>query len=279
MVSAAEIPPSTRLAPFVRCFTYREFDTNGTDLIKPWHASHEVTIPFCLNARPLQFSSAQIGLIQSANNHGGVIGSATRYNGELTFNGRYIFFEINLRPGGFTKIFNVPCEEITNRIIHSEDIFGAGVKSLLSQLCGARDLLEMATLAEAYLLGQLRKQKSFEGNDWVTAISNKILRSGGSLPIESLAYEVNMSARSFERHFSESVGLSPKLFSSITRFNRAFGLKLQHPEMGWTSIAHACGYFDQTHMIKDFKRFAGNTPMHFLNQTPLAQEIYTTRVN
>jgi AraC-like DNA-binding protein len=279
MVTTFEISPSPVLAPFVRCYSYRELDTNGAGLVKPWHASHEVTMPFCLNAQPLQFSNSQNGLARTADNYGGVIGSATRYNGELTFNGHYTFFEINFRPCGFNQIFRLPSGEITNRIIHAEDIFGTSVKHLFEQLCAAKGLSEMSVLAEAYLLDHLKRQKLVEPNDRITVISNSMLAMGGDICIEKLAYDANMSLRSFERHFTERVGLSPKLFGCISRFNSALGLKLRHPEMDWTSIAYECGYFDQMHLVKDFKRFSGNTPSHFLQQTPLATETYMSRVD
>ncbi|MEJ7768637.1 MAG: helix-turn-helix domain-containing protein [Chitinophagaceae bacterium] len=279
MVTTSEIAASHVLAPFVRCYSYRELDTKGVDLIKPWHASHEVTMPFCLNARPLQFSNCQKGLKRTANNYGGVIGSATRYNGELTFNGRYVFFEVNFRPSGFNKIFGLPSGEITNRIIHAEDILGAGVKRLFEQLCTAEGLEEMAALAETYLLGYLKKQKLFDSNDRITSISNRIISSSGTMRVENLAYDANMSNRSFERHFTAQIGLSPKLFCCISRFSHALALKLKNPEMDWISITNQCGYFDQMHLIKDFKRFSGNTPSHFVNRTPLASETYTNRVD
>lgn len=279
MVTTFEISPSALLAPFVRCYSYRELDTRSADLVKPWHASYEVTMPFCLNAQALQFSDSQNGLALTANNYGGVIGSATRYNGELTFKGHYIFFEINFRPCGFNQIFRLPSSEISNRIIHAEDIFGAGVKILFEQLCAAKELPEMSALAEAYLLGHLKRQKLVLPNDRITLISNSMLIQGGAINIEKLAYDANMSMRSFERHFTERVGLSPKLFGCISRFNHALSLKLRHPEMDWTSIAYDCGYFDQMHLVKDFKRFSGNTPSHFLQQTPLASETYMNRVD
>jgi hypothetical protein len=105
MVSTSEIAPTPVLASFVRCYSYHEPDTKGLGLVKPWHASHEVTMPFCLNAKPLQFSDTQTGLIFTENNYGGVIGIATQYNGALTFNGHYCFFEINFKPGRFGRIY------------------------------------------------------------------------------------------------------------------------------------------------------------------------------
>lgn len=279
MIITTEIAPSPVLAPFVRCYSYREFDTGGTDLVKPWHAAHEVTIPFCLNAKPLQFFTPQTGLISTASNYGGVIGSATRYNGELTFNGHYIFFEINFRPSGFNKIFRLLSGEITNQIIHAEDVFGSGIQRLFEQLCMAHGVNEMAALAETYLLCYLKMQKSVDPKDPITVLSNRILKNGNFIRIEKLAYDANMSARSFERHFSEQVGVSPKLFCCIARFNHALAIKLKNPEKDWTAIAYECGYFDQMHLIKDFKRFSGDSPSAFLKQTPMADETYTNQVD
>jgi transcriptional regulator GlxA family with amidase domain len=89
-----------------------------------------------------------------------------------------------------------------------------------------------------------------------------------------MAYSANMCTRNFERHFLDEVGMSPKRFSCVVRFNHAFQLKLRYPQKDWTSIAPECGYFDQTHLIKDFKRYSGNCPSAFLKQTPLTEQQY-----
>jgi transcriptional regulator GlxA family with amidase domain len=87
-----------------------------------------------------------------------------------------------------------------------------------------------------------------------------------------------MSTRTFERHFVEQVGISPKMLSCIARFNHAFADKLKNPGKDWASVALEYGYYDQNHLIKDFNRFAGSTPKSFLQQTPLAIERVTNRV-
>jgi len=279
MITTAEIAPSPALAPFMRCYALRQFDTKGLDLIKPWHASHEVTIPFFFKAQPLHLLNPQTGQILKKGSYGSVTGLGTHYNGDMTFNGCYAFFEISFRPNGFSKVFGLPSSQITDQIMDADDIFDATVKSFFEQLCTARGLTEMALLADAYLFYYLKKQKSVDYKDAITAVSNLILSKAGVLNIEQLASEANMSVRSFERHFIEQVGISPKLFCCITRFNRAFALKLRNPHKDWTSIAYECGYFDQMHLIKDFKKFAGSSPSTFLKHTPLTKENYTSRVN
>ena len=96
--------------------------------------------------------------------------------------------------------------------------------------------------------------------------------------VDQLAYDANMSIRTFERHFIDQVGISPKLFCNITRFNYALALKFKNPQLDWTSIASTCGYYDQMHLIKDFKKFAGYTPTIFQKETHLAKVNFISRV-
>lgn len=277
-ITTTEIAPSPVLAPFVRCYSYREFDTKGQHLVRPWHASHEMNMPFFFKAKPLQLTNPQTGQILKRGDYGSVIGLGTQYNGEMLFKGCYALFEIYFKPNGFNKIFRLPSNEITNQIVHADEIFDSGIKIFFEQLCSCKGLIEMGSLADSYLLTYLKKQKSGNYKDGFAVVSNLIFKNEGSLNIEQLAYDMNMSKRNFQRRFAEQVGTSPKLFCCITRFNHALELKLKNPKSNWASIAYECGYFDQVHLVKDFKRFAGNIPSVFLKQTPLTGEKYMSRV-
>jgi AraC-like DNA-binding protein len=81
--------------------------------------------------------------------------------------------------------------------------------------------------------------------------------SGGSAPIEGLAHATGLSRRQFERRFNERVGLSPRLFGRIVRFQRA--VRHLGIESG-AAVAARCGYADQAHLVREFRRFAGQTP-------------------
>jgi AraC-like DNA-binding protein len=81
--------------------------------------------------------------------------------------------------------------------------------------------------------------------------------SGGRVPIERLAHQVGVSRRQFERRFREHVGLSPRLFGRIVRFQRAFHMLGR--ESG-AAIAAQCGFADQAHLVREVRRFAGVTP-------------------
>ena len=275
VITTSEIAPSPILAPFLRCYNYREFDTKGLDMEKPWHAPKEMTMVFFFKAKPIKLVDQQTNQIIKKGTYCDITGLATHYLGMATFNGPYSFFEICFRPNGFNTIFGLPLHAITDHIIAAEDILDLTFKELYEQLCEAKDLAAMGILADAYLVATLKERKSVDLKNGITWISNLIIKNPGLLNVTQLAYSANMCVRNFERHFSDQVGMSPKLFCSVVRFNHALDLKLRSPGKDWTSIAFECGYFDQMHLIKDFKRFSGNAPSVFVKQTPLSEQQYS----
>ncbi len=278
MITTSEITASPELLPFVRCYTFREFDTKGLNLVKPWHATHEISMYFYFKALPLQLICPHTGQILKTGTYGGFTGSGTRYNGEMIFNGCYALFEVIFKPNGFTRIFGLPARHLINLIVDAEDVLGPAITIFYEQLCCARDFTEMGSLTNAYLLSSLKKQKFNGSKDSITSVSNLMVKNKGLTQVDKLSFDANMSIRNFERLFAEQVGIPPKVFSCIIRFNHAFEIKLKDTSKDWTSIAHECGYFDQMHMIRDFKRFAGSNPSTFLKHTPLTKETYTSRI-
>ena len=83
--------------------------------------------------------------------------------------------------------------------------------------------------------------------------------------INLLASESCLSRKQFERSFSDIIGSSPKQFLKIIRFQNAIFQKSKHPELNLTELAHKCGYYDQAHMINDFKTLSGFTPRYFFS--------------
>jgi AraC-like DNA-binding protein len=86
--------------------------------------------------------------------------------------------------------------------------------------------------------------------------------------ITSLSRELRVTARTLERHLLHHVGLTPKMFHRVLRFRRAFRLLERMPPGRWDRAALAAGYFDQAHMIRDFKEFAGAPPSTFFRTDP-----------
>jgi transcriptional regulator GlxA family with amidase domain len=122
-------------------------------------------------------------------------------------------------------------------------------------------LKDMIDTIEDFLLHLIRKMcKPAEPID---KASLYIVRHEKMVSLEWLANQSCLSVRQFIRRFEEQVGVSPKLFQKINRFDRAYRLKNNHPQLDWLYIALACGYYDYQHLAKDFKEFTNLTPPAF----------------
>jgi AraC-like DNA-binding protein len=99
----------------------------------------------------------------------------------------------------------------------------------------------------------------------------------GEYRIAELADYCHMSVRQLQRGFREVVGASPKLFARTVRFREAQRRIMFDPDLELTALAHECGYFDQSHFIKDFKEFAGQTPAEHARKMWQMREVLKTK--
>lgn len=155
--------------------------------------------------------------------------------------------------------------EFVNNIFYLDDVFGKSARDLNESLQQAEDIQQMACFADKFLLHFLNLQKAYSTlYDGITFISNELFTRAPMLTIEQYAYKANMSVRNFGRRFTEQAGVSPKLYCRLLRFNNAINAKMKNPQANWTSVAYECGYYDQMHMIKDFREFADVNPTELL---------------
>lgn len=103
-------------------------------------------------------------------------------------------------------------------------------------------------------------------------------RTGGLLDVRSVADRMGVSVRQFERRFKAAVGISPKRFGRMQRFQRVFRA-VEDGRERWAEVAAWCGYYDQAHLIRDFQEFAGKPPAALLDeQTDLARHFVQTGI-
>ena len=93
--------------------------------------------------------------------------------------------------------------------------------------------------------------------DSIELAANEIVSNHGGCRIDSLAHDTGLSIGSFQRMFKQRIGVSPKLYARIVRFESALKTKAACPHISWTTIAHEFGYHDHMHMIHDFEQFSG----------------------
>ncbi|WP_161596857.1 helix-turn-helix transcriptional regulator [Chitinophaga vietnamensis] len=164
--------------------------------------------------------------------------------------------------------------QFNNQVADLRDLLGEPVRTLHAQLLEAVSLDARIQLIEKFLLKRLAQQ---EGKMNHLAMIGQIIRemqqSDSQDHIESIAARYRLSSRYLRKLFLQYTGVSPKLYNKINRFQHSLQL-ITANRSSLTSITYDCGYFDQSHFIRDFKTFAGITPSDYsLNASPVSQAI------
>lgn len=176
----------------------------------------------------------------------------------ITMGYHHLVIKVGFQPGGLYRLLGIPMQELLRtESFDASELLGNEIKNVNEQLSAASSFAAMIMIIESYLLNKIRIVKQQLPIDFVLPL---IIREGGLMNIDSLAKMACLSGRQFERVFKDRVGLSPKFFSRLVRFANAWLLKESSPTLTWIDIAHQCGYYDQMHMIRDFKEFTDTKP-------------------
>lgn len=169
---------------------------------------------------------------------------------------------IRLQPAGARMFLGIPMHETTDVRLDVALVWAQQSEHLIDAVCSARDTTARLQLVEQFLRMKLTHSRNTA--DAAVTHGVRLLQSAaGQLSVDALANCCGLSSRQLERRFQSEVGIPPRLLASIFRFRRVFDL-LEQPRTGsWVSAAIGAGYFDQAHMIRDFKRFAGLQPQAF----------------
>jgi AraC-like DNA-binding protein len=169
---------------------------------------------------------------------------------------------IRLSAAGASTLLREDADRLADRVIDLAAVNARLARGLSSVTMGDVALRMRLGLLESALLRQLEKSARLDAAiTHVAGMCEPGLESEQSWDVPSLARAAGLSTRQFERRFARVVGLNPKLYARIRRFHFASQLALQSPTRpGWAELAVTAGYFDQAHMIKDFRAFAHRTP-------------------
>jgi AraC-like DNA-binding protein len=167
---------------------------------------------------------------------------------------------VNFKPGGMFKLFHLPAHHFSNRSRDAEYFLGKSIQEISGQLAEA-GLPEKIELMDAWLTGHLQKGKKTDRN--IDEAIRLIEKSRGMISIRELERETFTTKRTLERRFLEQVGLQPKTFSRLVRFNEVIRFVESNLNVKWRQLADTFGYYDQSHFIHDFKTFTGGLPHNF----------------
>lgn len=263
-------PPAPALRPFVRSYMVMHASYAGAapgEATKPMPPAPEHCLYFYPRGQLHTFHYGQQRLIPSPRS---IVSGPQVSRVDLLFAPEHLVICTAFEPGGLQRLLGVPVKELFDFSLDSAEVLGPAIGVLNEQLANLHDYAAMVVLVEAFLLRHLRRwRRPTQPIDQVLAQ----LRTTVALPsIDQLAAAACLSPRQFERNCVERLGMGPKLYSRIVRFDRAFRLKEGQPQLDWLSVALCCGYYDYRHLVRDFQQFAGVTPPALL----AAESAHTT---
>jgi AraC-like DNA-binding protein len=166
---------------------------------------------------------------------------------------------VHFRPGGAAALLGVPAGELADSHVDLELFWGAAARETRERLCEAATPEARFSLLEEILLERLRR--SPERHPAVSAALAALTHK--ELSIGEIAREIGICQRRLIQVFTSSIGLTPKRFQRVCRFHRVRDLVGGVASPEWGQIALDCGYFDQSHLIRDFRQFTGFSPAEF----------------
>lgn len=172
--------------------------------------------------------------------------------------------QIDLSPPAARALLGVPLSELTNRVVSLEEVFGGGTGELLERLYDEPRWAERFDLLEQELARRLAEAPHPPAA--VTAAWRLLCETGGNVQIGDLARELGYSRRRLSGRFTDELGLSPKAFGRVLRFERATDRLARDDGSRFAEIAQDCGYYDQAHMNRDFREFAGISPGSYVGR-------------
>jgi AraC-like DNA-binding protein len=171
---------------------------------------------------------------------------------------------VHFKPGGAFPFLGLPAGDLADTHVDLETLWGPSAGRLRERLCEARTSVERFQLLDEALLSRLCH--GVEQHYAVSAALEMFGKNQAGPTVREAAKYLSLSQRRFIQVFKSEVGMTPKLFSRIQRFQQTRTSIQQNPSPDWAALALDRGYFDQSHLIREFLEFSGLSPTDYLNR-------------
>lgn len=266
-------PPGPTLRPFIKtlwAIDERTPTRGGRERVLPTGAMHVV---FRISDRPLRVFEGPASPV------GRSIGGAIVGGARSTFYVRDVSLPVHsvgaqLYPGAAPLLFGVPGDLLAERHTPLDELWGRAAGEARARIAEARSLEEQLVVFESVLASRLPRARTMH-----PAVAEALARFAHDADVGDAVKRSGYSHRRFIELFRGAVGLSPKTYARIVRFQRVIADVASASRVGWAQIAVDAGYSDQPHLNRDFLEFAGVSPRSYLeaaslraNHVPLARE-------
>jgi|SRR5579859_793497 len=252
--------PTGPLSAFLDCFWYWQGapQTHARELLMP---NGECSIIFNLRDDPICIYDAEDTSRYTSHGLAVISGPKTKCF-VIDTNQEERVFGIQFQPGGAFPFFKLPASELSNTDVTLECLWKAAAGELRERLLAAATINSMFALAEQYLLAQMVRQLQL--HPAVDFARQRFCRAPHMTTVASVLGKIGLSQHRFIQLFRGQVGLSPKAFCRVRRFQRVLHAVHGSRDVDWAQVALDCGYYDQPHFNHDFRAFSGLTPAQYL---------------
>jgi len=179
---------------------------------------------------------------------------------------------VHFKPGGAFPFLKLPANELHNEHVSLVDLWGTKAAEMREQLLEAETPAAKFRILEQYLMEKMMQVSAH--HPAVVFALKKFRDFSPQRKVSDVTEQIGLSSRRFIQVFKEEVGLTPKQFYRIQRFQNVLSLIESERQIDWTNIAYHCGYYDQSHFIHDFRAFSGLSPtIYNLNQGKLQNHV------
>lgn len=169
---------------------------------------------------------------------------------------------VHFKPGGAFPFLDLPAGELRNSHASLESLWGSAAVDLRERLLGAGTPEAAFRILERTLLA--RTTSALVRHPAVAFALSRFRDSSHPQKISDVTAQIGLSQRRFVELFDREVGLTPKLFCRVRRFQEVLRVVETGRPMEWAEVALDCGYFDQAHFVHDFREFSGLNPTAYL---------------
>jgi AraC-like DNA-binding protein len=247
--------PAFPLRPYVRYYYGLTCAIGGVEQLQPVPARSPQIIEFMFGT-PYRVQRLHLGTTEVAHSIA-LVGAKTHRHVNLLLTGKVDAFTVAFEPAGFVSLFSMPAEDLTDADVDATSALGRTMDDLWQRLAQAGSFSSRVAVADVFFSARC---PDFLAPSAIRRAARIMQACNGAVRIDGLAKRLDMSTRQFQRRFRSDIGITPRLYARIVRFEAALRRKAAARQPPWTEVAHSLGYFDQMHMIHDFKQLSGNTP-------------------
>lgn len=251
------IQPSAPLAPYVKNYWFLKAVGDSTSLQR--------TVPTGMMSLIFHRGNQLLSVFENKLHPRAFLNGQEKTFADLRYTGQVNMISVVFRPVGVRAFFNFPLIQANNLRISADDLEDKELAELESALTSTEDDYPCILLIEQFLLKRLTHLTEYNLRRIDTTL--RLIHSGQT-EVSALADAACLSRKQFNRVFSEYVGSNPKEFSRTVRFQRALNILKTESHISLTALAYTCGYYDQSHLVKEFKALSGYTPTEYLAVCP-----------